>query len=521
MDDSLFIVRAALSFLVVGLLMTWGWRVLNWLWLKPKKLEKCLRQQGYTGNPYRFLSGDVKEILAMTRQARSKPMSSITDDIAPYVIPHYHQTVKNYGKNSIRWFGPSPRVTITDPELIREIFTKFNEFRKPRVNPLLGLLFSGLLTLEGDEWAKHRKIISHAFHQDKLKSMLPAFYECCTEMIDEWEKMVSVNGSSEVDVWPFLVNLTRDVISRSAFGSSYEEGNRIFLLLDEQTNLLTQVVQSLYIPGWRFLPTKTNRKLKAMDKDIKDSLRELVKKREEAVKAGQVYNDDLLGILVESNFKENQEHGDHKNMGMSIEDVVDECKLFYLAGQETTSVLLVWTMFLLARYPNWQTKAREEVLQVFGDGKPDPDDLSHLKVVTMILNEVLRLYPPIVLLGRSLSKDMKLGKLSLPAGVVVSIPTLLIHHDPEIWGEDALEFRPERFAEGVSKATKSQGAFLPFGGGPRICIGLNFALMEAKMALAMILRQFWFELSPSYAHSPITVITLRPQHGAHIILHKL
>ncbi|KAK8669213.1 hypothetical protein V6N13_106649 [Hibiscus sabdariffa] len=171
MEDSLFIVRASLSFLVVGLLMIWGWRVLKWLWLKPKKLEKFLRQQGYTGNPYRFLSGDIKEILAMTRQARSKPMSSITDDIAPYVIPHYHQTVKNYGKNLIRWFGPSPRVTITDPELIREIFTKFNEFRKPRVNPLLMLLFSGLLTLEGDEWAKHRKIISHAFHQDKLKNV--------------------------------------------------------------------------------------------------------------------------------------------------------------------------------------------------------------------------------------------------------------------------------------------------------------------------------------------------------------
>ncbi|MBA0647151.1 hypothetical protein Goklo_015059 [Gossypium klotzschianum] len=521
MEDPLVIIKPLLSLLAVGVLILCGWKILNWAWLTPKKLEKCLRQQGFNGNSYRLLFGEIKEMFTMTRQARSKPMS-LTDDIAPYVIPHYIRTVKNYGKNSIRWFGPSPRVTIMDPELIREIFNKFNEFQKPRINPLITLLFSGILTLEGDRWAKHRKIITPSFHLDKLKNMLPAFYECCTEMIDKWEEAVSVNGSSEVDVWPCLVNLTRDVISRAAFGSSYEEGRRIFLLLDEQTNLLTEAVQSLYVPGWRFLPTKTNKKLKLMDKEIKDSLRELVKNREKAVKAGEVKNDDLLGILVESNFKEIEEQGDRKNMGMSIQDVVDECKLFYIAGQETTSVLLVWTMVLLARNPDWQTKAREEVLQVFSDGKPDPDGLSHLKVMTMILNEVLRLYPPVVMLGRSVAKDMKLGKLLLPARAVISIPVLLIHHDQEIWGDDAHEFRPERFAEGVSKATKrNQLAFFPFGGGPRICIGQNFALMEAKMALAMILKRFRFELSPSYAHSPITVITLRPQHGAHLILHKL
>lgn len=126
-----------------------------------------------------------------------------------------------------------------------------------------------------------------------------------------------------------------------------------------------------------------------MDKEIKDSLRELVKNREKAVQAGEVKNDDLLGILVESNFKEMEEHGDRKNMGMSVQEVVDECKLFYIAGQETTSVLLVWTMVLLARHPDWQTKAREEVLQVFSDGKPDPDGLSHLKVVSPILGIII------------------------------------------------------------------------------------------------------------------------------------
>ncbi|XVF18415.1 hypothetical protein REPUB_Repub11eG0019500 [Reevesia pubescens] len=514
------VIRALFSFVVVGVVMIWGWRILNWVWLNPKRLEKCLRQQGLTGNSYRFLSGDIKESFALSKQARAKPMA-LTDDIAQYVAPFLHQTVKNYGKNSFLWIGPIPRVTIMDPEEIKEIFTKIDDFQKTNTNPLVRLLVSGLVNLDGDKWAKHRKIINPAFHQDKLKNMLPAFYESCVEMTSKWEKMVFVEGSTELDVWPYLVNLTRDVISRAAFGSSYEEGRRIFYLIEEQTNLTMQVVQSVYIPGWRFLPTKTNRKMKVIHKDINDSLKTMIKKREKAIKAGGVGNDDLLGILVESNIREIQAHGDHKNMGMSIGDVIEECKLFYIAGQETTSVLLVWTMILLARHPNWQTKAREEVLQVFGDSKPDSDGLNRLKVVPMILYEVLRLYPAVVALARFIPKEIKLGNLLLPAGAEISLPILLIHHDQELWGDDAHEFKPDRFSEGVSKATKGQVAFFPFAWGPRICIGQNFALMEAKMALAMILRQFWFELSPSYAHSPCTTITLRPQRGAHIILHKL
>ncbi|MBA0849546.1 hypothetical protein Goshw_017321, partial [Gossypium schwendimanii] len=421
------VIRDLVSLLVVGLLMIWGWRALNWVWLTPKRLERCLRQQGFAGNPYRFLSGDIKELSTMSRQTRAKPMP-LSDDIGPYVAPFLHQTVNQYGKNSFTWIGPRQRVNIMDPEKIREIFTKFNDFQKVRTNPLLTLLVSGLVNLEGDRWSKRRKIINPAFHQDKLKNMLPAFYQSCCDMLSKWEKMVCTEGYSELDVWPYLVDLTRDVISRSAFGSSFEEGRRIFQLLDDQLVLRIKLLQTVYIPGWRFLPTKTNREVKMKHKDIKESLREMIRRREQTIKAGEEGNEDLLGILVESNIREMEA----KNMGMSIEDVIEECKL----------------------YPDWQSKAREEVLHVLGDGKPDADGLNRLKVVTMILYEVLRLYPSATELGRSVPKEIKLGNLLLPAGTEISVPILLIHHDKDLWGDDAREFKPERFAEGVSKATK-------------------------------------------------------------------
>ncbi|KAJ9672669.1 hypothetical protein PVL29_026048 [Vitis rotundifolia] len=339
-------------------------------------------------------------------------------------------------------------------------------------------------------------------------------------MVNKWEKL-SKDSSCELDIWPDLENLAGDVISRTAFGSSYEEGRRIFQLQKEQAHLAVQVWQSIYIPGWRFFPTKTNKRMKQISNEVNALLKGIIERREKAMKVGETANDDLLGLLMESNYKEMQEHDKRKNVGMSNKDVIEECKLFYLAGQETTSVLLLWTMVLLSKHSNWQARAREEVLQVFGDKKPDGDGLNHLKIVTMIFHEVLRLYPPASMLIRSVYADIQVGGMYLPDGVQVSLPILLLHHDHEIWGDDAKDFNPERFSGGVSKATKGQFAFFPFGYGPRVCIGQNFAMMEAKMALAMILQRFSFELSPSYAHAPLNIITVQPQYGAHLILHGL
>ena len=144
----------------------------------------------------------------------------------------------------------------------------------------------------------------------------------------------------------------------------------------------------------------------------------------------------------------------------------------------------------------------------------------------MILNEVLRLYSPVLITNRCTKAATKLEEYDLPAGLELELCLLILHHDPDYWGEDSMEFNPQRFSEGASKAAKNPSLegvtpFFPFGVGPRICPGQGFTMLEAKMGLASILQRFSFQISPAYTHAPCFVLTLRPQHGAQIILRRL
>ncbi|CAO1948280.1 unnamed protein product [Urochloa humidicola] len=504
---------------LLGLVLLWaaGW-LLDRLWWQPRRLERALRAQGLRGTSYRFLTGDVKDFARLNKEAWSKPLPLRCHDIAPRVSPFLYNNIREHGKTSISWFGPIPRVTIIDPELVKEVLSnKFGHFEKLKFTALFKLLSDGLANQDGEKWAKHRRILNPGFHLEKLKRMLPAFSACCEELVSRWEDSLGSDGSCELDVWPELQNLTGDVISRSAFSSGYLEGRRIFQLQAEQAERVMNSLQKIVIPGYMLLPTENNRKMHGINKEIETILRDIIGKRIQAMKEGESNKDDLLGLLLESNTRETYGSG-QSNMVMTIEDIIEECKLFYFAGMETTSVLLTWTIVVLSMHPEWQDRAREEVLALFGKNKPELEGLNCLKTVTMILYEVLRLYPPALAFSRKTYKEMEIGGIVYPAGVIVEMPVLLIHHDPDIWGSDVHEFKPDRFAEGISKASKDPGAFLPFGWGPRICIGQNFALLEAKIALCMILQRFEFELAPSYTHAPHTVVTMHPMHGAQMKL---
>ncbi|KAI4337182.1 hypothetical protein L6164_015629 [Bauhinia variegata] len=484
-------------------------------WWRPKSMQNLLRQQGIRGTCYKLLSGDMPEMKRCEEEALSKPIN-LNHRIVPRVIPFFHQMVQKYGKLSLSWFGRTPRLIIGDVELIRYILADKNGHfvKPPTMNPLVDLLQQGLSTLEGEKWAKRRRLVTPAFHLEKLKAMVPAFSTSCSNLIKRWQKLVTEHqGSCEVDVAPEFHILAGDVIARAAFGSSYKEGKQIFELQKEQVVLVLEAYYSVYIPGLRFIPTRKNKRNYYIYDQIKAILQNMIQRKEQAIKEGEMGGNDLLGLLLQC-----KEQNDNS---MTIEDVIEECKLFYFAGQETTANLLTWTMILLSMHPNWQEKARNEVLEICGRKEPDFEAINRLKIVSMVLHEALRLYPPVTHLFRYTKCETNLGGMIVPADVELYLPIVLLHYDKNYWGDNAEDFNPERFSGGVSKASKDQIAFYPFGWGPRICLGQNFALIEAKMALAMILQHFSFQLSSSYAHAPYTLITLQPQHGAPIVLQRI
>ncbi|KAL6621299.1 hypothetical protein ACP70R_033731 [Stipagrostis hirtigluma subsp. patula] len=253
-----------------------------------------------------------------------------------------------------------------------------------------------------------------------------------------------------------------------------------------------------------------------LDKKVRIMLMGIIEGRL-AEKGAKGYGEDLLGLMLQARALEKERH-----KMLTTQEILDECKTFLFAGQDTTSLLLTWTMFLLSTNPEWQQKLRDEVLRECGDAVPTPDMVNKLKLVNMVLLETLRLYNPVTYIRRAAGSDIQLGSIRVPKGTLLSIPIAMLHRDRDVWGQDADEFNPMRFQNGVSKAAPNHpNALLAFSQGPRACIGQNFAMLQARIAIAMILQRFSFTLSPKYVHAPKEMITLLPRFGVPMILRNL
>ncbi|XP_074562679.1 cytochrome P450 734A6-like isoform X2 [Curcuma longa] len=518
----------------IGPCMVMAFRVLDYLWWRPKRVERYFAKQGIRGPPYRFFFGCVKEMVGLMLEAASKPMVMPQNqhNVLPRVLAFYHYWKKRYGSPFLLWFGPTPRLAIADPNLIREILLSRSDVfeRYESHSEVRRLEGEGLVSLRGEKWAHHRRVLTPSFHIENLKLLIPFVGKTALSMV---EKLPTSGEEVEIDVSEWFQTVTEDAITQAAFGRSFDDGKAVFKLQTQQMAFAAEAFRNVFIPGYRFLPTKKNTNSWKLEKEMKRSLVELIvqrrKRKEEDWEQPQGNAKDLLGLMINASEPKQSTAAGCPRTGsppaaswMTVGDIVEECKTFFFAGKQTTSNLLTWTTVLLAMHPEWQERARAEVLRVCGSRDvPSREHLPKLKTLLMIIHETLRLYPPAVATIRQAKADVELGGYRIPQGTELLIPILGLHHDAELWGPDVAQFNPERFANGAARAARHPTAFIPFGLGPRMCIGQNLALLEAKITVAVLLQRFSFRLAPSYVHAPTVLLLLYPQFGAPVLFRPL
>ncbi|KAI0515881.1 hypothetical protein KFK09_008549 [Dendrobium nobile] len=437
-------------------------------------------------------------MVSLMLAASSKPITPpFSHNILPRVLSFYNHWNKTYGSTFLFWFGPTPRLAVADPELIREIFiTKAEFFDRYESHPIIRQLEGeGLVNLSGHQWALHRKLISPVFHIDNLKMLTASVGETMAGILEKVAATAAANGGEggvEVDVAELYHSMTEEAVTRTTFGrSSFDDGKAVFQLQTKLMAFAAEAFNRVFIPGYSW----TGNKGKAP---------EVGQLPERGGGGGGGRGQGLAWQMTSP-----------AAARITNSDIVEECKTFFFAGKQTTINLLTWTTVLLAMHPEWQDRAREELRRVCGARDlPSMADLPNLKTLGMIVNETLRLYPPAVATIRRAKADVELGGYCVPRGTEILVPIIAVHHDAGLWGPDAERFNPARFAYGASRAARHPNAFMPFGLGERTCIGRGLAVLEAKMAIAAVLRRFKIRVSSNYVHAPTVLMMLYPQYGA-------
>jgi len=364
----------------------------------------------------------------------------------------------------------------------------------------------GLLTSEGETWRRHRRIMAPSFDPRSVAGYAPIMTEVSHELIGEWDALAD---GSEVDVAAAMMHATLHIISRAMFSADSDE---IVDVVERGVNqyqmtVRPHLVDLLNLPRWlaRLIsPMHAAGIFNEFDKSVDRLLNERGRSPDAEPK-------DLLARLIAA-------RDDETGGGMTAKEVRDQVVTIFMAGHETTAQTMSWTWYLLSQHPAVETKLHEELAAVLGGRTPRSEDLPNLRYTRMVIDEAMRLYPPAHTLSRApLTADEVLGH-RIPAGATVLIVPWMLHRKPSLW-ERADRFEPERFAP-ERAASRPRFAYIPFGAGPRICIGAAFALAEATLILATIAQRYRLHLKPGFPVEPQGLITLRPRYGLRMLLER-
>ena len=409
-------------------------------------------------------------------------------------LDYFTAMAQKYGDVSGMRIGKFRSLFINRPELIEDVLVNNARlYHKGRVLRANKYLFGeGLLTSEGDFWLRQRRLAQPAFHRVRVNAYAATMAEYAGQLIETWR-----NGEQR-DIHKEMMQLALRIVSKTLFDADVmRDAKEIGETLDVLLQIAANFGRTILVPLW--VPSPRNIRAKLGIKRLEKVIYRIIAER----RAGGRDTGDLLSILLHAQ----DEDGSH----MNDRQLRDETITLFLAGHETTANTLAWTWWLLAQNPAVEKKFHEELDGVLGGRAPEVDDLPRLAFLNNVLTESLRLYPTAWGMARLAAEEHEIAGYPVRRGYGVAFAQWVIHRDAR-WFDAPLEFRPERWENGLAKQLP-RFAYFPFGGGPRQCIGNTFALMEASVVLATIGQKFRFQLVPEHKVTPLASITLRPKNG--------
>jgi cytochrome P450 len=436
--------------------------------------------------------------------------------------------VENDGVIYYRWLFNEPRILVTTPNALAEVLVQRNyEFIKPQRirNGLARVLGVGILLAEGDEHKRQRRALMPAFAFRHIKDLYPVFWSKSREMTNGMLAAIksSTDASSVVEIRDWASRATLDIIGVAGLGQDFnaiaDPSNELNVtyqrIFNPGRDRIVQLVTSL-LPVWllRALPIKRNEELREAIGTIKKVARDLIRDKRAKLEKGGRTDLDILSVAIESG-------------GFSDEDMVNQLMTFLAAGHETTASALAWATYLLCKHPDVQRRLREEIrtnLPAVSHGTESisAQDIDRLPFLNAVLNETMRVFPPVPLTLRETAADTTIQGHFVPKGTTVIICPWAINTSRRLWADDAREFNPDRWM-GQGRANtggaQSNYAVTTFLHGPRSCIGKDFAKAEFACLVAALVGQFEMELEdPGWKLQIQGGITARPKGGLRVRL---